>query len=213
MSAWEFGFYKRGFLPAGNRQIAGVHAVKQGLIANGFSAGIDLTANVFGDAASRQAGEFQRAHLLTDDGVVGPTTARHLWRRYVEAEEQKQSIPDHWLGKLATLESANDPVAQGTLDKDDWGLVQVNLRFHPGISLAQAWSPAFIVPWAASVLHGARSSLDSWKAAVASWNIGSTYAHQWAQADYPATGGPTIGTDDSFERATEYVRLVGSQPY
>lgn len=213
MGAWEFGYYRRGFTPTTNQQIAGCHAVKKALVDSGHGTGINLTVNLFGDAAASRAADFQKAHGLEADGVVGPTTARYLWRTYVSPAELTFQIPDHWLGKLATLESNNDPVAQGSVDLDDHGLVQINARFHPELSLSEAWAPAFIVPWAANYLQRARVSLGFWTAAIASWNVGLTYARAWAVAGFPKTGGPTLGTEDVFARATRYVELVSQQPH
>jgi len=213
MSAWSFGYYRHGFTATTDRQKAGLHAVKAGLVANGFGTNINLAAPVFGDAATARTKDFQAAHTLNADGVIGPKTARYLWRHYVNPTEKTFGIPDHWLGKLCTLESNNDPVAEGTIDPDDEGLVKIHLPFHPEITLVQAWSPPFVVPWAGNVLQRTRISLGSWKATIASWNIGLTYARMWGTAGFPTTGGPDIGGEDAFARATRYVDLVSQQPY
>jgi hypothetical protein len=212
LSAWAWT-YKHGWVATTDRQVAGLHAVKAGLISSGYGHGVDLSVKAFGDAATRQTREFQKANGLYVDGDLGPTTARHLWRHYVNAAEMSFQIPDHWLGKMCTLESNNDPVAEGTVDPEDEGLLQIHRPFHPELTLAEVWSPAFIVPWAANVLQRSKVSLRYWTAAVASWNIGLTFARQWSAAGFAVKGGPQLGGEDSFARAARYVTLVSEQKW
>jgi len=59
-----------------------------------------------------------------------------------------------------------------------------------------------------------KSATGSWKGAVAAWNIGNTYAWMWVQDNYPASGGPIMGTDShgnpiyAYTRATNYFNAI-----
>lgn len=219
IGAWSF-YYRLGFTAGDDpRKRAGIVAVKKALIAAGFSKGIDLSMYVFGNAVTSRTKEFQEAHAIGADGVVGPKTARILWRPYIAQAETDGGIPNHWLGRIATGESNNDPVAEGIVDAEDEGLVQIHLPFHPEVTLAEAWDPDFSAFWAGQHLASDFRYVGSWRGAVAAHNIGRTYAKQWVEAEYPATGGPSMGTDANgntvfaFERATAYVRYIGSLQY
>lgn len=219
LGSWLF-FYKFGWKPTTDRQRAGLHAMKQALIDNGFDKGIDLTQQVFGNAATARTVEFQRFQGdLTDDGVIGPRTARRLFALYFDLAEARNDIPDHLLAKTGCGESNDDPIAEGILDPEDEGILQFHLPFWPGVTLAQALDPVYEILRGADKLVALHRATGSWKGAVAGWNIGGTYAKQWVAAGYPATGGPTMGTDATgktifaYERATAYWNYIDSLPY
>lgn len=212
LGAWSFGYYKFGFVPTNDRQKAGLRAVKQGLVDNGFSKNIVVDMEVYGNAVTARAKEFQKAHGLTSDGVVGPTSARFLWRHYIEAEETRHDIPEHFLGKIATLESANDPVAQGFSDDQDEGLFQWHMPYFAGETLAHAWNPAYVAPVTAERLVGAKGRVGSWLGAIAAHNCGEFYAKKWVQAGYPKSG-LVDNNIDWYARASNYVGLVHGSAY
>lgn len=218
LGAWTF-FYKFGWKPTGDRQTAGLLAMKRGLIDNGFGRGIDLEQLIFGNAATNRTKEFQTYHALGADGIIGPRTARRLFFSYFELVEANLGIPDHFLAKIACGESNDDPIAEGIIDPDDEGILQFHLPFWPGVTLEQAWDPREAARLAGKKLGELRLVTRSWKGAVAAWNIGATYAKQWVAAGYPASGGPIMGTDadgnkiDSFVRATNYWTYVEALPY
>ena len=220
VGAWSFGYYKLG-LKAGDdpRKRAGILAVKHALIDAGYPHGIDLSMFVFGNAVTNRVKEYQAAQQLTADGVVGPTTARYLWRTYASPAEQANGIPNHWVSRIGTGESNADPVAEGVVDPSDEGYLQFHLPYWPGTTLEEAWSPKYEIEQAAAKLKTLRRQTTSWEGAVAAWNIGSTYARQWVDAGYPTSGGPSMGNDangnpiDSFKRATNYLAYVSALPF
>lgn len=210
--AWSF-YYRRGMSVDTARRQAGLLAMKEELVYVGEGQGIATTLPVFGDAMYQRVLEFQRAHSLEADGVIGPSTARVLFRERANAIEMAQQMPGHLLARLKSLESVNDPVAQGVIDAGDEGMLQIHLSFYPTLTREQAWAPSFILPWAGLRLRGFYSTLHDWDAVIAAWNIGLPYAKQWLAAGKPQSGGPLLGGVDSFNRATLYVRYVKDAAY
>lgn len=213
LGGWSFGFYHHGMAVPNDRVAAGIKAFKQALIDNGFGAGIDITLPVFGSNMRKRTIAFQKAVGISADGVIGPTTARHLFRHYSFALEASGTveIPDHLLQKLCGEESDHDPVAQGYSDPQDEGWAQLHLPYYPGLTVEQAWQPPIAGQKASSVLKTFYvDDAADWDGAVAAWNVGSGTAKIWVDAGKPAS--LVINGFDWGARATEYVALVKSQP-
>jgi Putative peptidoglycan binding domain len=189
---------------------AGVKAVKRELDYNGFNLGMDLSNNAFGIAVKHSAIAFQQANGLTADGVVGPLTAHELFRKRCALLTSTAGIHGS-VFQVASLESAMDPWAYGFVDPDDHGLVQINLRVHPTISLKQALDPAYCLSYCGRALQSVFDVTGDIDVAVASWNVGVGGAKEWLAAGKPATGG-TSDFPDLYNRATRYVSLVQTQP-
>lgn len=215
--AWPYT-YKLGLdfrSEPNGRGAYGIYAFKNELIYNGFSRGIDPTLPLWGSSVVKRTKAFQAAMGLTVDGDLGPITARALFRHRVTAAEVTYNLPPHLLAQVKSLESDNDPVAQGWLDLDDEGLFQENLPSNPDITQVQCWTPSFIVPHAASQLASRIKNCGSAKAGTAAWNIGNQLAINWREAGYPVSG--LIYTDangnkiDYAARATNYVKDVEEQ--
>lgn len=225
MGAWDFGQYKydektRVGTDGRNdeRLGAGILAIKNELRYTGF----DREAMVgdlpyYGSSVANSVKDFQKAKGLVVDGQVGAKTAKELFRKRINAIEDDHDLPRGTLGKKISLESAFDPVALGGVDPDDTGIAQINLRIHSSVSKAQAYDPAFALGWAAryvrSQYEGIEDQLDIMKAARASYNIGQTYARQWLLAGFPDSGGPDLGGQDAFTRATKYIELIDRQQW
>lgn len=212
--AWPF-YYQAGLDrradPTG-RDAHGIYAFKDELIFNGFGYGtVKPTVAEWGAQAVAATKEAQASFGLTADGVLGPQTARCLFRKRMLSAESTYMIPNSVLQQIASLESGNDPVAQGMADPQDEGLFQENLPSHPSLSQQQCWTPSYIIPVAARQLQAYFDGLDgSVKAAVAAWNIGEFYASEWKQSNFPASG-KVVNGQDIFARATQYYALVTSQ--
>lgn len=188
----------------------GCIAIKRELVYNGHQVASPDTPRIGGsaDTAIRQ---YQRDHGLEVDGVVGPHTAHVLWHKRIQAAQGTSHVPDDLACKLIHLESADDPGAIGYVDPQDYGLAQIHMPFHPEITVAMAFDPAFSIPYVARSLAGfAVAHGGDWEAAVASWNVGTAGAASWLGLHKPATGGPSW-FPDLFSRATRYVALVQSQ--
>jgi len=214
LGAWSYGSYKVG-MDVDDRVAAGIFAFKQELIYRGFGQGIKLDLPVYGNMIEARVKDFQTTTngALRVDGEIGSKTARYLFWTRANKVALNFSIPQRLLAKLGTLESANDPVAQGYVDPDDEGWAQIHMSFHPEITVEQAHDPSFAIPWAGAQLAAAADYCDDdWDGGVAAHNIGWFYARQWVRDQKPASGGPLIGDADSYERATRYVALVKRQP-
>lgn len=193
----------------------GIYAFKNELIYNGFSRGINPALPLWGKASVGRVKDAQRAFGLTADGDLGPITALALFRHRVATAEVAFNLPPHLLSQIKSLESDNDPVAQGWLDLLDEGLFQENLPSNPDLTQIQCWTPSFIIPHAGSQLADRiKACSGNAKAGTAAWNIGNDYANVWREAGFPASGivenidGEEI---DIAARATNYVKDVEAQ--
>lgn len=212
MGAWSFT-YKKGLDGSNSDRVAaGIHAMKQELIYNGFANGIKIDLPVFGNMSDARTRDFQKQQEITVDGEIGPQTAMRLFRKRTEDAEAKYGIFNELLSRMKTLESTNDPVAEGTFDPNDEGLLQVNMPSHPTLMIEDLWDPGFILPWAAEQLALAHSSIQDWDGAVAAWNVGGYYARLWVKAGKPDSG-HVVGKIDWFARAHKYVALVHNAKY
>ncbi len=208
--AWTTPYYYGLSAPTGSHLGYALVGIKHELAYNGYGAGLgDQPA--FGIAARSNTKAFQRANGLYADGVIGPKTAKVLFRKRAAAWEAVYGIVGGYSQRIKTLESANDPNAIGYVDHDDHGLEQINLRFHPDITVAQAIDPAFSIPWEAQHLRNDYNSLGDWDAALAAHNIGTFYATKWLAAGKPASGFVLASGVDIYTVATKYVALVKGQ--
>lgn len=211
--AW---LYREGMLVAPGRMAAGVRAMKQALVDNGFGDKVAVDVPVWGEHVTARTREFQTREGLQADGVIGRATARHLFRVYDAATEKKYAIPDHLVGRQSHGESDNDPVARSATG--DEGRGQINPPSHPQITLAQMWTPAFASNFTGSYLHGSYIYVGGdYDGAIAAYNVGGSLARQWVAAGKPSSGGPQIvlgGSDvDAWTHCTQYVEGIRSQSY
>jgi hypothetical protein len=190
--------------------------IKKELEYNGFGSGLVMNP-VFGDAAANRLGEFQTSKGLKADKQAGPATLKELFRQRVEVIEDLFNLWRGTLGRQLWLESSFDPIAVGVADPDDTGIAQINLRIHSTLTQAQAFDPTFSFRWAAQYITDAQNRMikevDVAKAARAAYNVGTEYAKEWMLAGFPASGGPQLGSEDSFARATKYIALIDKQDW
>jgi len=184
------------------RFACGILAWKGELIYNGYGKDIVPDLPFFGGAIDARLREFQRAIGLDPDGVLGPLTGSALSKKRKLDVGQQKNVPDFRLCKLISLESDNDPVAQGVSDAADEGYAQIHMPFHTDGTFQQAWSPTFAVPWAADYLNASFSHLMDWDAAVVSYNQGGGGAAAWLKAGKPKYGSPY--TDSTGHQRDHY---------
>lgn len=223
---WGYGAWAYGFLEVKNPWMGGhddrlgtcILALKREYMYNGHDPKAEKWSynNLYGDQFAPLIAQFQRDNGLLPPtytpGVIGPTVAGVLLRKRLVEQQNLYRIPDNWLAKMVSLESNNDPCALGWIDHRDRGLLQISSFYHSEVTDAQAFDPAFAIPWGARNLSNAYyTSYHDWEVAVASHNVGSYGANQWLLAGKPKTGGidafPAL-----FERATFYVSLVRKAP-
>lgn len=211
MGAWQ-KYYRRGLQsPYGTPLAYGIMAMKAELIYNGFKKDVNPTTNVFGYAAAQRTKEFQIIRRLTPDGVIGPTTAKELFRKRISEIQAQNNISDNILCKQLSLESAFDPAATGFVDERDRGLAQINSFWHPDVSDDEAFDPAFCIPWAGKFLADNIKYLGDVDAGIAAHNVGRFYAGKWLEAGKPQTGLLTITKKDYAVICTNYVKLIKSR--
>lgn len=157
-----------------------IQALQRALVIHDFEVG--STDGVFGPRTRTAVRAFQVDRDLQADGIVGPTTARALFRPFVEDAERKLSIPDHLLHGQVALESNYDPGAQGKVDDRDRGLCQINSRWFPEMTDEKVYGrPRVVINWSGSRLRSAYDGLgvESWDPAIAHHN-NPEMAQQWA---------------------------------
>src|SRR5574338_203662 len=103
-----------------------LQALKRELKYRGFGVGLDTESLFFGAAAKSNTTKFQQSVGLKADGVIGPTTARRLFKKRIWDAGHKSDIPPLMLCKQLNLESGFDPAAVGYVDPRDRGLAQIN---------------------------------------------------------------------------------------
>jgi soluble lytic murein transglycosylase-like protein len=207
LGAWSKGAVSRASDPTDERVEAQIHAIKVEMIYRGLGRGVDVNAPAYGKAIEARVTEFQTASHLTPSGKVGATTASYIfWTRCVR-EQIHNGIPGRLLWKMIMQESAFDPAAQGYFDPRDEGGAQIHMPYHPEITVEQAWTPTFFIPWLAGNLVEVAAALGDWDGAVAAHNVGTRTAELWVQAGKPASGNVHDGID-WFARATQYVHDV-----
>ncbi len=135
----------------------GVYALQHQILrygATGF-----IPSGVFGPKTRDGLRVAQRALRVIDDGVLGPATAKALWRSTVAEMANRHEVPPEDLWGMISLESGFDPGAVGSVTPDR-GLCQINLVAHPAITVAQAFSPRFAINYTAERLRAARDQFD-----------------------------------------------------
>lgn len=208
MGAWEFTYaYNKANPLHGHSDRLGwaILSLKNELAFNGHRANMILRTQVFGSGTDIATREFQSANPQCgrSDGVIGFKTAMVLWRRRKVATEEVFVIPDHWLAKQITLESANDPAATGMADKRDRGLSQISSLHHPEITDSMAFNAAYSINWHGKQLKLAHAHFNGdWEAAIVSWNVGWGGAAIWIRDGKP---------EDS--RAGKYLTAVKGAPW
>lgn len=216
--AWPFYYVKgldRRSDPQG-RDAHGIYALKTELIYGGFGEGIDAAVAYWGRDATRAVKQAQAAFAITEDGVLGPNTARCLYRHRYAVAEASVGLPAHALARIGWTETNDDPVAQGELTPRDEGIIQENLDSNPGLTQMQCWNPAFIIPHGAGQLRARITNCGgSVMAGVVSWNVGVASANRWRLAGFPASGGSIINAETGetlYAHCTAYWKKILAAP-
>ena len=186
-------------------------ALKRELKYRGFGKGLDTESLFFGAAARDNTKLFQESVGLKADGVIGPTTARKLFKKRIWDASHKHDFPALMLCKQLNLESGFDPAAVGYVDPRDRGLAQINSYWHPDVSDAEAFDPAYSIFWAANYLSENIKALKNVDAGLAAHNVGRFYARQWLEAGRPAQGLYTVEGRDYAAIITKYLSLLKSR--
>lgn len=213
-AAWT-AYYRQGdTAPLGTPRAYGIIAFKKELIELGFGKLVNPALPTLGDATANRIGEFQRQAGLKPDEVIGPTTAKAMFKPRILDIEAEKGIPDNYLGKQTSLESGFDPGATGSVDPRDRGLNQINFGAHPDVVDAEAFDPAFSLNWSGDFLLGNRTRVGGdWDGALAAHNIGWFYAKKWVEAGKPASGLLTSAGKDYAVIATTYIKLLKSRVF
>src|SRR5205085_543611 len=101
------------------------------------------------------------------DPFVGPYATQ------INAAAVQNGLDPWELAAVFKHESGFDPKADNGADR---GIAQINRAAHPAITDAQAFNPAFAIPWAARYLRGLLNSSGSWTGALRAYNTGSPQA-------------------------------------
>jgi len=190
-------------------------ALRRELISRGYGEDtIKPDVSCLGTSFGAAVRALQTDDGLTSDGTLGYSTAHALYAPRIAQSANDQGFPSkdpgpRLLHGVLDLESGIDPAATGP--SPDLGMAQIVLRFAPGITEEQAYSPEFAIPWAARKLrYGHDHCGNSWQAGVVSYNVGVALAADWAAAGLPAEGGPTITVGGTEYPAWQWCTLYWS---
>lgn len=148
---------------------------------------IDGIFNVATDNAVRAA----QARLgLVEDGVVGSKTMQALLLPVIERTAHRTGVPIAAIYGILANEGGWDPGAVGWIDPSDVGLAQINLTYHPSVTMSDAFCPSFAVNFIALYLANAEKQLGDPRLAVASYNLGIGGTRQWVEAGSPDVWSP-----------------------
>lgn len=223
MPAW-LDYYRQGQeFDEDDRRGYAIVGYKRELAYNGYGAGLIYTPS-FGLTMHNRTIEFQAAEGLETDGVIGPRTARALFKRRCARLHSQYEIPDQLLMKKTQGESNWDIAAynhnkraDGTVISTDHGLNQMNdvsnRLGQEGYPLVKdAYMPAFSLNWAANKMkNDYQYSGNDWDGALATYNVGLYYAKKWVAAGKPPSGLYTSSQKDYAIMCTRYVGYVRSQ--
>ncbi len=210
-AAWTSYYRYQDKAEPGTPKAYALQAIKRELKYRGYGDGLNTESLFFGAAARERVKDFQQDLGMKIDGVVGPTTARRLFKKRVWDASHKENIPALMLCKQLNLESGYDPAAVGYVDPRDRGLAQINSYWHPEVTDDKAFDPAFSIPWAANYLSENFKALGDIDAAVAAHNVGRFYARKWLDEGKPVSGLYTVEGKDYAAIITKYLQLLKSR--
>lgn len=147
----------------------------------------DLSGDgIFEERTKWYTAEAQKKAGLTPDGIVGPKTMKAILLPLIEHISAELEEPWEPIYGILRWEGGFDPGAVGRIDPQDWGLAQINTKYHPEVSFAEAFCPSFAVRFVASYIRYALDSLSgNLRDAVASYNLGIGGAKQWIEDGRP----------------------------
>jgi hypothetical protein len=223
MPAWTNYYEEGNVFEEDSREGMAVVGYKRELAYNGYGAGLLYTPS-FGLTMTNQVKKFQQANGLTADGVIGPKTARALFKKRIGRLHSEFDVPDQLLAKKTQGESSWDIAAynenkraDGSLISTDHGLNMINdvaqrLGQEGYPTVEDAYNPAFSLGWAVRKLaKDYEYSGNDWDGALATYNVGLYYAKKWVAAGKPASGLFTTGGKDYAEMCTRYVGYIRRQ--
>lgn len=145
----------------------------------------------FGPMTGGSVTNYQRKHVLTADGVVGPVTSRVLFKPLVEAAALAEDV--HHADLLFPLtmghlnaESKCDAGAVGWADPYDIGIGQINAPSHPDVSTDTKLNVATAIPWMVHFIDRNLKVMDYvLDDAIVAYNLGISGASAWIAAGRP----------------------------
>jgi hypothetical protein len=189
---WDVYFGKPLKADPADRVGLAICAIKRELVYNGVpQSGMNLDTPEIGTGTDSAIRKFQSSHGLVVDGQVGPNTAKMLLRKRGRLEAARVGAPSTLICQQFDLESACD-FACLSANGEDRGISQINEGYHPDVVAAEAFDPAFCVPWQADYLRLAYDHVlttagqKDWDVALAAYNVGWSAARKWDAAGRPS---------------------------
>lgn len=108
-------------------------------------------------------------------GFTGNRPSKEIESLIVDSAK-KYGIDPRLFAALLYQESTFDPTELnpnvGGRYGPDYGIAQINLKQHPGVTQQQAYDPKFAIPWAAEYLAGDIKHFNDINRGVAAYNVG-----------------------------------------
>lgn len=135
----------------------GVKAIQARVNAYGGYSPSLIVDGLYGKGTAAGVKWMQQAKLgVSADGVVGPTTARAMFKDLLIWFAGAHHVPASQLHGFVMLESGYDPGALGIISPADRGLNQINEDAHPNITDEMAFDPIYSIDYTAKRLGDAR---------------------------------------------------------
>jgi hypothetical protein len=165
-----------------------VKAYQERLAVHGYDVG--PRDGLFGSRTTAALKEYQAAHRLVSDGLLGPSTSKVLLSPLVS--NVVVNHPERHRGVTLTIvrglighESGWDVGAVGIADDRDVGLAQVNHGAFPDTTVEQRMDPRFSINFIVDYLSESMRQGMYTRQAIASYNLGRGGARAWATDGSP----------------------------
>lgn len=180
----------------------GVKAIQSRVNSYGGYSPSLIVDGVYGKGTAAGVKWLQGRLGLHADGVVGPATAKAMFKDLLIWSGGVHHVPASQLHGFVMLESGYDPGAVGTVASADRGLNQINENAHPDITDDKAFDPTFSIDYTAKRLAAARvhfsgKSVELKNYCAIAQHNNPLNAKQWYESGSPPN-----------ERIAKYVDLV-----
>lgn len=193
----------------------GVKAIQRRINSYGGYSPAVVEDGTFGPETASAVKWLQKRLGVGADGVVGPTTARAMFKDLLLWYGGIYHVPASQLHGFVMLESGYDVGALGMSSPADRGLNQINENAHPDVTDDEAFDPFFSINYTAKRFGEARArysgkSVDlKTKCAIAQHNV-PVAAEVWYRDGVPPLGPFTYNGKqwDGYPNIEKYVDYV-----
>lgn len=167
----------------------GVLAIKKALQELGYTPDTLILNGRWGPAIVEGTLAYQADNGLTQDGIIGPKTAKVLFLPWVKQAGDFHVCRWEVASGIVQNESAWDPGAVGGSDSDDHGLCQLNAPAQK-FGLDQSFDPKIAIGRLYEIMDRNLVKFGNERDALASYNLGTKGCQDWIAAGRPSSWVP-----------------------